>query len=84
MTNWGHVKNDATRALLNGLVTADEPNLAQALDAMLDEQAIDASNFDLEDSVFFYRADMLSEAHDAYMSRDKGLCMNRIKTFYSV
>jgi len=51
---------------------------------MLGEQAIDASNFDLEDSVFFYRADMLSEAHDAYMSRDKGLCMNRIKTFYSV
>jgi hypothetical protein len=84
MTNWNHVKNDATRALLSGRIPADVPNLAQALDSMLEEQEVDASNFDLEDSVFFYRADMLSEAHDAYMSRDKGLCMNRIKTFYSV
>ncbi len=84
MSSWNHVKNDATRALLSGRIPADLPNLTQALDAMLDEQAIDASNLDLEDSVFFYRADMLSEAHDAYMCRDKGLCMNRIKTFYSV
>lgn len=84
MTNWDHVKNETTRSLLNGSVAADLPNLNQALDAMLSEQAADADNFDIEDTVFFYRADTLSEAHEAYMDRDKGLCMNRIKTFYSV
>lgn len=84
MTNWNHVANDTARELLEGLEAATFENMEAALNVMIEEQTVDADNLMLPDYVFFARADALDQAHEAYADKDKGLCMNRIKTFYSI
>lgn len=84
MTNWDHVANSTARALLNGTAKADYENMSIALDVMFNELVLDAEDLMLPEKVFFGRSDALEQANDAYMNKDKGLCMNRIKTFYSM
>ena len=84
MTNWDHVASDTSRELLEGLEVATFKNMDAALNTMLKEQAADANDQMIPESVWWGRADALEKAHEAYMNKDKGLCMNRIKTFYSI
>ncbi len=82
MTNWGHVKNDMARSLLEGREPASDTSLRVVLDGMLAEQWKDSEDRILPFEVWWGRADTLDEAIDAYGEGDIALCMNRIKTFY--
>ncbi len=82
MTNWGHVKNDMARSLLEGREPASNTNVSIVLNAMLEEHWEDSVDRILPFEVLWGRADALDEAHDAYEEGDIALCMNRIKTFY--
>lgn len=84
MTNWDHVANDTARELLEGLKAATFGNMDDALNVMLNEQAADADDQMIPEAFWWGRADALDRAHEAYKNNDKGLCMNRIKTFYSI
>ena len=84
MTNWNHVANELARNLLEGRIFADNKNLNTALNKMLAEQAIDASNPILPEEVWWGRNEAMDQAHAAYMEGDTALCMNRIKTFYLI
>lgn len=81
-SNWGHVKSDLARSLLEGRAPADKINLSIVLDNMLKEQTRDASNPMLPEKIWWARDDAMDWANRYYRTCHFGLCMNQIKTFY--
>lgn len=84
MTNWGHVKSDLARSLLEGRAPADKINLSIVLDNMLKEQSIDASNPMLDESIWWGRDDAMDRANQNYRTGHYDLCMKHVKAFYSI